>query len=582
MTEVSSRARELLRIELAVRTIDAQLERRAATVLRTLNPNHEARLSNWRFPLCHTPQSQSAWVRYHPEEFAALSVVARHAELVRAEAEAWLVHEELGYVLLSDTEREELFMRALGIMPADEANRFAEIVLLHDVSPQHILVAPEHFLSSIKLLAEVYGTGTALGYGLILAAGVRSKSDIIKYGEQVQLLFDRVTLTESVVPILHRILHGAHAGTNNAPFSERFALLTQVHEELAEVRPNRLGREFRLNRILEAELRDAKSDGRTPGTELAGVLGLVSLDAVMLSKLLFPLRLVCVVGDSGAPSHLFLEVQFEEKSVYWESTTAAPLSHVPVQSGTKLPIFDLFARTYQEIGIWNSRHGQLTRAIAAFKQALALNKELPEALGELSQVYLRANQPNEAIATAQAAVALLPQWAEAYVTLGSGYLVREMPDKAIEAFKTAIRLQPNLAEAHNDLGYALGQKNETQAAIAEFEIAVRLRPDYVQALFNLGNAQLNAGKVDEAIDAYRRATRINPGFVRAWYNLGQAYYRQKLLDEAMDAYRRVLRVSPRHAGALYNLGIIYRDKGMKDKAVEAIEQAVSLNPNLLR
>lgn len=547
----------------AVRAVDAMLLRRARNVLSALRPNHAARLSTWRLPL---RDEDGALVRYGPAEFAALAPLEQYIEQVRAEAEATLVHEHLGFVLLNDNERDELALRALGILPSDEAARFAEIASLHDVSPKHILVAPEHFLSGIRAIEQSYGAASALAYGLLLIVGVRSKSEIIKYGAMVQILFDRLTLMPAVVQLLNRL---GGKDLRHAPFDTQFTILTQIREQLLSLRGERLGIEFRLNRVLESVL--DHTDG-----ESSNLLGRIALDAVMVAKLSFPVKLVAV------DNLLSLEVQLGHMRVYWEPAGGTPLSHVSVQTGARVSVFELFPRVYHEIGIWYSRQGQLLRAIQAFRQTLALRGDLPVTCHELAQVYLRGNQPNEAVEAGRQAVALDPGFAEAYVTLGSAYLMRNLADEALAALKTAIRLKPNLAEAFNNMGFAYQQQNELEKSIIAFQSATRLRPDYAQAHYNLGNAYLAANRVESAIAAYQRTVKVNPGFVRAYYNLGQAYYQENKLDDAVEAYKKVLQINPKHAGALYNLGIIYRDKGMKDKAVEVIEQAVKLNPNLLR
>lgn len=547
----------------AVRTVDSLLLRKARNVLPSLRPNHAARLKAWRFVL---RDEDGVLMRYTPEEFVRLTPLEQYIEQVRADAEATLIHEQMGYTLLNDSERDDLTVRALGILPSDEASRFAEIASLHDVSPKHILVSPEHFLTGIQAIEANYGTASALAYGLLLIVGVRSKSEMIKYGAMIQVLFDRITLMPALVQLLDQL---GGRDLRRAPFDTQFTILTDLREQLMSSRSDQLGIEFRLNRILEAVL---DHSNREP----PNLLGRIALDAVMTAKLSFPVKLVTVENA------LSLEVHLGHLRVYWESASGEPLLHVAVQPGTKTSVLDLFPLMHHEIGVWYSRQGQLTRAIHAFKEALALKPDMPETHHELAQVYLRGNQPNEAVEASRQAVALSPYSAEAYVTLGSACLVRNLSDEAIEALKTAIRLKPDLAEAFNNLGFAYQQKNDLQESIIAFQSATRIRPDYAQAHYNLGNVYLVANQVKLAIAAYQRTIKVNPNFVRAYYNLGQAYYQEHLLDDALDAYRKVLHINPKHAGALYNLGLVYRDKGMKEKAVEIIEQAVKLNPNLLR
>jgi tetratricopeptide (TPR) repeat protein len=547
----------------AVRAVDSLLFRKVRNLPGALRPNHPARLEHWQHPL---RDDGGVLVRYSPEEFARLDALEQHVEVCRAEAEALLVHEQLGHLLLKDSEREELQNRALGLLPPDENSRFQEIVTLHALSPKHIMVDSRHFAAGIRGIEKVYGLGTALGYGLLLVAGIRTNQEMLRYGRLFQQLFDRLTTAPSVVRTLSRL---GDVGSVKASFDLLFATLTQLREQLLAALPRQEGIEFRFTRVLEAVQAGVEEIS-------VGLLGALALDSAVLARLGFRSRLVLV------DSTMYLEIPLSNRSVYWEPANSTPLSCVPLQVGRKADIFDLFALSFHHIGLSNARQGQMTRAIKAYRQALELEPEMAETYNELGQVYLRCNQPNDAMEACQAAVKINPQFAEAYITLASAHLARFAPDEAIEALRVSIRLKPNIAEAFNNLGFAFEQKGEHEKAIVAFSTAVRIRADYAHAQYNLGNALLNAGRVDDAIDAYLQTLRVNPEYIRAFYNLGQAYYQRHMLQEAIDAYQRVLGINPKHAGALYNLGIVYRDLGEKERAVEMLERAVELNPNLLR
>jgi tetratricopeptide (TPR) repeat protein len=552
-----------LRLRQAVKAVDSLLYRKARTLPAALPAIHPARLGQWQLPL---RDDRGTLVRYAPEEFTQLESLARHQELVRAEAEALLVHEHLGFVLLNDDEREELTLRALGVLPFNEAARFHEIAAFHDYGPKHIMIDTGHFIAGIKSIETLYGLATALSYGLLLVAGVRNREEMVKYGDMIQVFFNQLTFAPVVARALNRV---GNASITSASFNTRLAILAQVRDYLHQAMPRYRGIEFRLNRVMEAVLKKAT-------TLEAANLGFTALDAIILAKFLFHPRLVVV------DAHIFIEIPFEDKSAYWDPSSPVAISFVPLKGSRPAEIYELFARSYHQIGVGNSRQGQMTKAVAAFRQALALKDDTPETYGELGLAHLRSNQPNEAIAACERAVALLPSYAEAYITWASALLTRNRLDEAIEVLKRAIRIKPNLAEAFNNLGFAYDQKGETDRAIQAYRTAIRLRPDYAHAHYNLANTYLAAQKYDLAIATYAAAVKWNPQFVRAYYNLGQALYQRRRLDEAGDAYRRVLRINPKHAGALYNLGIIYRDKGMTDKAVEMLERAVQLNPNLMR
>ena len=163
--------------------------------------------------------------------------------------------------------------------------------------------------------------------------------------------------------------------------------------------------------------------------------------------------------------------------------------------------------------------GELDQAIAAFRQAIALNPKFPDAYSNLGGALNEKGDLDEAIAAFRQAIALNPNLPEAHGNLGSVLKNRGEPDETIAACRAALILKPNYPEACVNLGAALKDKGELDAAIAAFRQAIVLNPNSPEAHGSLADVLKDVGQLDEAIAAYRQAIALKPVFPEAHDNL---------------------------------------------------------------
>ncbi|MEB3255386.1 MAG: tetratricopeptide repeat protein, partial [Synechococcaceae cyanobacterium] len=151
------------------------------------------------------------------------------------------------------------------------------------------------------------------------------------------------------------------------------------------------------------------------------------------------------------------------------------------------------------LGNARQEQGDPAGAIEAWRHALALRPDFPEALNNLGLTLHEQGERGGAIAAYREALHRRPAFAEARFNLGNALL--DAPprpgddglEEAIACYRQALALRPNLAAAQLNLGSALQERGELNAARACFEAAIRLRPDDADAHGNLALLDLLTG-----------------------------------------------------------------------------------------
>ena len=151
------------------------------------------------------------------------------------------------------------------------------------------------------------------------------------------------------------------------------------------------------------------------------------------------------------------------------------------------------------LGNARQEQGDPAGAIEAWRHALALRPDFPEALNNLGLTLHEQGERDAAIAAFREALERRPAFAEARFNLGNALLEATPPagddglEEAIACYRQALALRPDLAPAQLNLGSALQERGELAAARSCFEAAIRLQPDDADAHGNLALLDLLTG-----------------------------------------------------------------------------------------
>lgn len=223
--------------------------------------------------------------------------------------------------------------------------------------------------------------------------------------------------------------------------------------------------------------------------------------------------------------------------------------------------------------------GDLERAVACCRKALALAPGSAPALLQLGNSLGRQDQYPEAIAAYREALAAKPDFVDALVNLGDALHRCGKLDDAIACCEHAIALDPGIPEAHFNLGNARKDQGRLEEAAACYQRALALAPELAAAHVNLGNLIVKQGRPGEALGSFRKALALDPGLMVAYYNLGHAAYKAGDLAAAKAALERYLDVWPNDEAALTILGEVRWFLSELDGARDCFERSLKQNPD---
>jgi len=116
---------------------------------------------------------------------------------------------------------------------------------------------------------------------------------------------------------------------------------------------------------------------------------------------------------------------------------------MPTPSGST-PVAPSAQEHYNQ-GLQWQKDRQYAKAIEAYRQAVQLKPDFPEAYNNLGYTYRMAGDFDNAIAAYQEALRLKPDFAEAHQYLGKAYLAKGMRQEAEEQYRILRTLNPTMA-----------------------------------------------------------------------------------------------------------------------------------------
>ena len=148
--------------------------------------------------------------------------------------------------------------------------------------------------------------------------------------------------------------------------------------------------------------------------------------------------------------------------------------------------------------------GDLTGALSAYEEALALDPEDTALLKGLARIALDLGMAPVADAFSRRALAGNPDDAEAVCLLSRALAGQGRGDGAVEVLSAHLTERPESPEAWNALGLLIADRGDLASAQTFFDEALRLAPTLTPARFNAANLLMTRGETGKALAALER------------------------------------------------------------------------------
>jgi Flp pilus assembly protein TadD len=168
-------------------------------------------------------------------------------------------------------------------------------------------------------------------------------------------------------------------------------------------------------------------------------------------------------------------------------------------------------RAYTNLGFALAEAQSSARAEVAYREALRLKPDYPNARNYLGALLVDLRRPAEAEVELRAALAVRPRFVEAHNHLGLALAAQGKMQPAIDSFTEAVRLAPAFGQARNNLGIALASAGRSAEALAAFEASVQYQPRSAEAHLNFAVALIDAGRPRDAVPHLESAIRYGTG-----------------------------------------------------------------------
>jgi tetratricopeptide (TPR) repeat protein len=298
-------------------------------------------------------------------------------------------------------------------------------------------------------------------------------------------------------------------------------------------------------------------------------LGVSLMDIGRIDEAIAEFRRAIELDPGLGKSHNALAQLYRNQEKLEESLAAA-LRAVKV---------DYSARSYVNLGMTLTKLERHDDAIAAHKNALALNPDLAPAHNELGSALGAAGHFKDAIAAYRRAIALDPLKAGFHSNLGVALNDADQLEASIEAHQRAIALEPKLAKAHYNFSAVLVKALRFDEASAACRRAIELDSRCAPAHSNLADILKKTGKVDEAMELAKKAIELDPALGDGYAHLSSCLLELGRVQEAEDSLRRAIALRPRLCEAHFGLGTTLLLRGKFEEGWEEYEHRIERRNN---
>jgi tetratricopeptide (TPR) repeat protein len=212
------------------------------------------------------------------------------------------------------------------------------------------------------------------------------------------------------------------------------------------------------------------------------------------------------------------------------ATAVFALTHLRTDAATRN-----FAEEWSHTGLSLLRDGDSTGAEAAYRRALDIDPEWPQAWNGLALVYLERGDYKHTAEAAEAALRSNPEYATAWYHHGLALERLNQPARAVQSYRRALEISPGNPPFLLSLGEALLRQGALDEAASNLRAAVGRTPDDGRVYLSLALIEARRQRWAAAVDEARKAANLLPSSEAAWELLARAAIGARMPEVADEA-----------------------------------------------
>jgi predicted O-linked N-acetylglucosamine transferase (SPINDLY family) len=210
--------------------------------------------------------------------------------------------------------------------------------------------------------------------------------------------------------------------------------------------------------------------------------------------------------------------------------------------------------------------GRASEAITQLEAATHKSPEDPTLWCSLGAAYRHADRYADAELAYRRALSLKPDYPQALSNLGEWCLAQRRIEAALDWFDQALAVAPDFFEARLNKTAALFELGRYEEARHLAEQLVEDHPARPEAHLNLGNVLVHTGKIKQGSAHYRKALQLRPGYIEAHFNLACLFGTP---DELANAIGYLERQIQERGESMQLLGFLAAARNAKGEIAEA-------------
>jgi tetratricopeptide (TPR) repeat protein len=233
------------------------------------------------------------------------------------------------------------------------------------------------------------------------------------------------------------------------------------------------------------------------------------------------------------------------------------------------------AEIYYNLGNAYFELNQLDQAIAAYENALALDRSLPQAGYNLARVYIESGKTEEGLAALNELLESDPENSVIRSTIGWAYYLLGDYDASHRIYVEILERTPTDTNALYNAAVTAWFLDDKEGALELYERLYSLNED-AETLRWMASIYMDLERWREAIKHLTVYTELIPDDPDAFYDLGTAYSAERLYGEALAAFENAIQLDPENPSLYFEKAailLLYIEN--VDEGIKALEAAVN-------